>query len=97
RRWTDAPAWARYAGPGHWNDLDSVEVGNGDRDGLTPDERRSVVTFWSIEAAPLLLGTVLTTFVPGVPDLLRRGLFNLGTEQAAVSADWAQLGLGHSV
>jgi hypothetical protein len=61
RRWTDAPPWAPYAGPGHWNDLDSVEVGNGDRDGLTPDERRSVVTLWSIEAAPLLLGTDLTT------------------------------------
>jgi hypothetical protein len=64
KRWTDAPAWVPYAGPGHWNDLDSVEVGNGERDGLTLDERRSVVTLWSIEVAPLLLGTDLTKLDP---------------------------------
>jgi alpha-galactosidase len=61
RRWTDVPAWLPFARPGHWNDLDSVEVGNGDKDGLTPDEKRSIVTLWSIEAAPLLLGSSLTT------------------------------------
>ncbi len=64
RRWTDVPKWVPYAGPGHWNDLDSVEVGNGDHDGLTPDERQSVVTLWSIESSPLLLGTDLTKLDP---------------------------------
>jgi hypothetical protein len=64
RRWTDVPKWVPYAGPGHWNDLDSVEVGNGDTDGLTPDERQSVVTLWSIECSPLLLGTDLTKLDP---------------------------------
>jgi hypothetical protein len=60
KRFTDVPKWIPYAGPGHWNDLDSVEVGNGDIDGLTTDERRTVMTLWSIECSPLLLGTDLT-------------------------------------
>jgi hypothetical protein len=49
-----------HRGPGHWNDLDSLEVGNGDADGLTPDERQTVTTLWAIECAPLLLGSNLT-------------------------------------
>jgi alpha-galactosidase len=64
KRFTDAPHWTQYAGPGHWNDLDSLELGNGDVDGLTPDERVSIMTLWSIEASPLLLGTDLTKMDP---------------------------------
>ncbi len=64
RRWTDAPQWVPFAGPGHWNDMDSVEVGNGDSEGLTPDERVSVLTLWALEASPLLLGTDLTRLDP---------------------------------
>jgi alpha-galactosidase len=64
KRWTDAPQWVPYAGPGHWNDMDSVEIGNGDLDGLTPDERVSVMTLWSLQASPLLLGTDLTKLDP---------------------------------
>jgi hypothetical protein len=64
KRWTDAPKWVPFAGPGHWNDMDSVEVGNGDTDGLTPDERISVLTLWSLQASPLLLGTDLTKMDP---------------------------------
>ena len=30
--------WWRHAGPGGWNDLDSLDVGNGQMDGLTKDE-----------------------------------------------------------
>ncbi|WP_329561489.1 alpha-galactosidase [Kitasatospora sp. NBC_01266] len=59
-RFQDAPAWTPYAGPGGWNDLDSVEVGNGSNDGLTPDERQSQLTLWAIENANLMLGTDLT-------------------------------------
>ena len=32
-----------YAGPGHWNDPDMLEVGNG---GLTPAEYRAHFSFW---------------------------------------------------
>ncbi|WP_199785841.1 MULTISPECIES: glycoside hydrolase family 27 protein [Actinomycetes] len=63
-RFADAPKWTQYAGPGHWNDLDSIEVGNGEANGITPDERQSVLTLWAIEASPLLLGTDLTKLDP---------------------------------
>jgi hypothetical protein len=64
QRFTDVPKWIPFAGPGHWNDLDSVEVGNGGADGISPDERQTVVTLWAAEAAPLLLGTDLTKLDP---------------------------------
>ncbi|WFB06415.1 NPCBM/NEW2 domain-containing protein [Streptomyces sp. LX-29] len=49
---------ARYAGPGHWNDPDMLEVGNG---GMTPTEYRTHFSMWSIMAAPLLIGSDLRT------------------------------------
>ncbi|HEX9336936.1 MAG TPA: glycoside hydrolase family 27 protein [Pseudonocardiaceae bacterium] len=70
-RFNDVPKWLPFAGPGHWNDLDSLEVGNADKDGLTVDERQSMMTFWSIEAAPLLLGTDLTKLDPTDLAMLR--------------------------
>jgi hypothetical protein len=63
-RFADVPKWVPFAGPGHWNDLDSVEVGNGAANGITPDERQTMLTLWSIESAPLLLGTDLTKLDP---------------------------------
>ncbi len=47
---------AQYAGPGHWNDPDMLEVGNG---GMTDSEYRSHFSLWSIMAAPLLIGSDL--------------------------------------
>nr|WP_253209453.1 NPCBM/NEW2 domain-containing protein [Streptomyces niphimycinicus] len=47
---------SQYAGPGHWNDPDMLEVGNG---GMTDTEYRSHFSLWSIMAAPLLIGTDL--------------------------------------
>ncbi|WP_214411825.1 alpha-galactosidase D [Sphaerisporangium fuscum] len=63
-RFTSAANWQPYAGPGGWNDLDSLEVGNGDRAGLTADQRRSMFTLWAMAASPLLLGTDLTDLDP---------------------------------
>ncbi|WAL70198.1 RICIN domain-containing protein [Kitasatospora sp. YST-16] len=45
---------AAYAGPGHWNDPDMLEVGNGP---LTDTESRSEFTLWAEMAAPLIAGT----------------------------------------
>jgi hypothetical protein len=59
-RFNSAASWQQYAGPGGWNDLDSLELGNGDRVGLTADQRRSHFTLWAMAASPLLLGTDLT-------------------------------------
>lgn len=49
-------ALARWAGPGHWNDPDMLEVGNG---GMTPTEYRTHFSLWAIMAAPLLIGSDL--------------------------------------
>lgn len=48
---------SRFAGPGHWNDPDMLEIGNG---GLTPDEARTQMSLWSLLAAPLFAGNDLS-------------------------------------
>jgi hypothetical protein len=63
-RFDDVRAWIRYAKPGGWNDFDSLELGNGDKDGITPAERQSMFTFWAVSCAPLYLGTDLTRMDP---------------------------------
>jgi alpha-galactosidase len=57
----------RFAGPGHWNDPDMLEVGNG---GMTTDEYRTHMSLWAILAAPLLAGNDLTTMTPETVALL---------------------------
>ncbi|WP_240669969.1 X2-like carbohydrate binding domain-containing protein [Actinoplanes solisilvae] len=52
--------WWRHGGNGGWNDLDSLNVGNGSMDGLTQDERRTAMTLWAVSAAPLYTGNDLT-------------------------------------
>jgi hypothetical protein len=52
--------WWRHAGPGGWNDLDSLDVGNGSMDGMTKDERRSAATLWAVSAAPMFTGNDMT-------------------------------------
>ncbi|MFF0342684.1 X2-like carbohydrate binding domain-containing protein [Kribbella sp. NPDC004875] len=52
--------WWRHAGPGGWNDLDSLDVGNGQMDGLTKDERRTAATLWAVSAAPMYIGNDMT-------------------------------------
>ncbi|WP_285743616.1 carbohydrate-binding protein [Lentzea sp. NBRC 105346] len=47
---------AQYAGPGHWNDPDMLEVGNG---GMTATEYRTHFSLWAIMSAPLLIGADL--------------------------------------
>jgi alpha-galactosidase len=56
-----------YAGPGHWNDPDMLEVGNG---GMTTDEYRAHFSLWSILAAPLLAGNDLRDMKPEIHDIL---------------------------
>jgi alpha-galactosidase len=56
-----------YATPGHWNDPDMLEVGNG---GMTDVEYRSHFSLWAIMAAPLLIGTDLRTIKPDALQIL---------------------------
>ncbi len=56
-----------YAGPGHWNDPDMLEVGNG---GMTTTEYRSHFSFWAMLAAPLIAGNDLRDMKPEIHDIL---------------------------
>ncbi len=69
---------ARYAGPGHWNDPDMLEVGNG---GMTFDEYKTHMSLWAILAAPLLAGNDLTQISAQTRELL------LNKELIAVDQD----------
>ncbi|MGH9620997.1 MAG: glycoside hydrolase family 27 protein [Bryobacteraceae bacterium] len=52
--------WQPYAGPGGFNDYDSIEIGNGGKDGLTPVERQTQMSLWALGASPFILGVDLT-------------------------------------
>jgi len=58
---------AGFAGPGHWNDPDMLEVGNG---GMTDTEYRSHFSLWAILAAPLIAGNDLRNMTPPIHDIL---------------------------
>ncbi len=70
-RFDQVAAWAPYGGPGGYNDYDSLEIGNGANNGLTPDERRTQLSLWSLAASPLVLGTDLTHLDPADLALLK--------------------------
>jgi hypothetical protein len=128
-RWDDVVQWIPDAGPGHWNNLDSLDVGDGTMDGITDAERQSYMTLWAIEAAPLYEGDDLTQLdsyglslltndevigvdqagIPAKPvsqatdqqvwyarnpdGSYTVALFNLGSQPATVTANWADLGI----
>src|SRR6185437_5845375 len=56
-RFNQVANWQPYGGPGAFNDYDSIEVGNGANDGLTPDERETQLSLWALASSPLILGT----------------------------------------
>jgi alpha-galactosidase len=58
---------AQYAKPGHFNDPDMLEIGNG---GMTDTEYRTHMSLWSMLASPLLAGNDLRTMTPAIHDIL---------------------------
>jgi alpha-galactosidase len=121
-------ALARYAGPGHWNDPDMMEVGNG---GMTDEEYKTHFSLWAMLAAPLIAGNDVRTMSAETKDILLNkdviavdqdrlgsegtriakngdqevwarplskgayaiGLFNRGTEPAAIAVKWSDVKL----
>ncbi|HWL88885.1 MAG TPA: glycoside hydrolase family 27 protein, partial [Polyangiaceae bacterium] len=76
-----------FAGPGHWNDPDMLEVGNG---GMTDTEYRSHFALWSIMSAPLLIGSDLRKASVATLDIL--------TNADVIAVDQDSLGVqGHEV
>jgi hypothetical protein len=64
KRFNYVAEWQPYAGPGGFNDYDSIEVGNGSNNGLTPVERQTQLSLWALGSSPLLLGVDLTHLDP---------------------------------
>jgi alpha-galactosidase len=56
-----------FAGPGHWNDPDMLEVGNG---GMSHDEYVTHMSLWALLAAPLLAGNDLSKMTPETLSIL---------------------------
>jgi alpha-galactosidase len=71
-----------YAGPGHWNDPDMLEVGNG---GLKPAENRSHFSLWALFAAPLMAGNDLRNVSKETLDIL--------TNREVIAVDQDALGM----
>ena len=84
-RFNQVASWQPDGGPGAFNDYDSLELGNGDNDGLTLDERRTQMSLWALASSPLILGTDLTHLDPTDLGLLKNTAV-LGVDQDAIDA-----------
>jgi alpha-galactosidase len=67
-----------YAGPGHWNDPDMLEVGNG---GMNKEEYRAHFSMWALLSAPLLAGNDIANMSADTKEIL------LNKEVIAVDQD----------
>jgi alpha-galactosidase len=56
-----------YAGPGHWNDPDMLEVGNG---GMSKEENRAHFSMWAMFSAPLLAGNDISNMTADTKEIL---------------------------
>jgi alpha-galactosidase len=72
----------KYSGPGHWNDPDMLEIGNG---GMSLDEYRTHMSLWSMLASPLIAGNDLRDMPSDISAIL------MNKEVIAVDQD----SLGH--
>jgi len=78
----------KYAGPGHWNDPDMLEVGNG----MAPAEDRTHFSMWCMLAAPLISGNDLRKMSPQTTAIL--------TDKELIAVDQDPMGaegIRHSV
>jgi len=71
-----------FAGPGHWNDPDMLEVGNG---GMTLGQYRAHFSLWAILAAPLMAGNDLSTMNAAIANIL--------TNRDVIAVDQDSLGV----
>jgi alpha-galactosidase len=69
------------AGPGHWNDPDMMEVGNG----MSVSEDRTHFSMWCMLAAPLIAGNDIRDMTPEVKEIL--------TNREAIAIDQDSLGI----
>ena len=78
---SNEPLWP-FAGPGHWNDPDMLEIGNG---GMSDTEYRSHFSLWAMMAAPLIAGNDIAAMTPATRDIL--------TNREVIAVDQDRLGI----
>jgi alpha-galactosidase len=81
---------AKFAGPGHWNDPDMLEVGNGK---MNAEEYRTHMSLWALLAAPLLAGNDLSAMKPEtIAMLTNREVIAIDQDSLGKQADrvWAE-------
>lgn len=78
----------KYAGPGHWNDPDMLEIGNG---GMNADEYRTQMSLWAVLAAPLLAGNDLSKMDETTKSILMNKEV-IAVDQDALGAQGLRLG-----
>lgn len=71
----------KYSGPGHWNDYDMLEVGNG----FSPAEDRTHFTMWCMLASPLMLGNDIRSMSKETLELI--------TNKELIAIDQDKLGI----
>jgi hypothetical protein len=72
------------AGPGHWNDADSLTIGGYD---LSDLEERSMFSMWAMQSAPLMLATYPLDLNPSQPQANRLKEIVLNREMIAINQD----------
>ena len=76
-------ALRKYSGPGHWNDMDMLEVGNG----LTEVEDHAHFTLWSMMNSPMIAGNDLRSMSESVrKTLTNRSVIALGQDPLGIQA-----------
>lgn len=86
KRFNYVAEWQPYAGPGGFNDYDSIEVGNGSNNGITPVERQTQLSLWALAAAPFILGVDLTHLDPTDLEKYLKNTAVLAVDQDSIAA-----------
>lgn len=81
----------QYSGPGHWNDPDMLEVGNG---GLTESENRAHFSMWCMLSAPLMAGNDIRNMSETITNILtNQEVIALNQDELGISAlKWVDYG-----
>ena len=81
----------QYTGPGHWNDADMLEIGNGV---LTPSEERLHLSMWSMFSSPLMAGNDLRKMGKETLEILtNKEVLSIDQDKLGISATrWMKFG-----
>ncbi len=81
----------QYTGPGHWNDADMLEIGNGV---LTPSEERLHLSMWSMFSSPLMAGNDLRKMGKETLEILtNKEVLSIDQDKLGISATrWMKYG-----